>query len=155
MLKKYLGVKVVFASEMTADEAEKKHYRVSQKERNGYEVTYEDGYKSWCPKTVFEKNNVEMEKIPLAESVQMMLSKDYKERFVSEYVQIKVRTNKLGVMLWKWKNSKLDFTPKCSFELLSNQLKAMNEYIDILELRAKIEKVELPCLDEKETSSNA
>lgn len=66
-MSKFIGVKMVEAVPMTAIEADKKGYRVN-KEKNtvggdfypspeGYEVTYPDGYKSWCPKDVFEEAN--------------------------------------------------------------------------------------------------
>ena len=59
-MSKFIGVKMVEAVPMTASEALQKDYRVGQNETiigpttEGYEVTYEDGYKSWCPKDVFE-----------------------------------------------------------------------------------------------------
>ena len=62
-MSKFIGVKMVEAVPMTAGEAAKKGYRTPVAESAmdlyiaGYEVTYEDGYKSWCPKDVFEKNN--------------------------------------------------------------------------------------------------
>lgn len=51
----YIGIKFVDAVPMTADVAEKNGYKVSGNKDDGYEVTYDDGYKSWCPKDVFEK----------------------------------------------------------------------------------------------------
>ena len=65
-MSKFIGVKTVEAVPMTALEASKKHYRVGQDEAivppttEGYEVTYEDGYKSWCPAKVFEKKNIKI-----------------------------------------------------------------------------------------------
>lgn len=59
-MSKFIGVKMVEAVPMTASEAFNKGYRVSSNlndDTQGYEVTYEDGYKSWCPKDVFEKAN--------------------------------------------------------------------------------------------------
>ena len=53
----YIEIKVVDAEPMTAEVAEKKGYRISGNTGDGYEVTYDDGYKSWCPEDVFEKNN--------------------------------------------------------------------------------------------------
>lgn len=57
---KAIGVKMVDLVEMTAAEAIRKGYRVNNKvntppETVGYEVTYPDGYKSWCPKEVADK----------------------------------------------------------------------------------------------------
>ena len=42
---------------MCAEEAQYKGYKTNGKEGNdpGYEVTYPDGYKSWCPKEVADK----------------------------------------------------------------------------------------------------
>lgn len=39
---------------MTAREANDKGHRIGEHsfETEGYEVTYDDGYKSWCPKEV-------------------------------------------------------------------------------------------------------
>jgi len=57
---KYIGVKIVEAVEMVAEEArEVGGYRTgaSSGYDDGYEVTYPDGYKSWCPKDVFDKAN--------------------------------------------------------------------------------------------------
>lgn len=54
---KYIGIKFVDAAPMTAEVANEKGYRVNNNTGDGYEVTYEDGYKSWCPKDVFEKHN--------------------------------------------------------------------------------------------------
>ena len=58
--KMYIGVKRVRAFPMTAREAFDKGYRVGQNgfvippTTQGYEVIYEDGYKSWSPKDVFD-----------------------------------------------------------------------------------------------------
>lgn len=58
--KRYIGVKQVSALPMTAREASDKGYRVGQNgsvippTTQGYEVIYEDGYKSWSPKDVFD-----------------------------------------------------------------------------------------------------
>lgn len=54
-MKKYIGKKLVEAEPMTAEEAVKKNYRVNDHKGDGYKVTYEDGYKSWSPKEVFDK----------------------------------------------------------------------------------------------------
>ena len=65
-MSKFIGIKMVEAVPMTALEASKKHYRVGQDgtvippTTEGYEVTYEDGYKSWCPANVFEKKNIKV-----------------------------------------------------------------------------------------------
>lgn len=59
---KFIGVKTIEAVPMTAEEAIKNHYIVSDfsSEKDGYEVTYNDGYKSWCPKSIFERTYFEI-----------------------------------------------------------------------------------------------
>lgn len=79
----------------------------------------------------------------LNETVEMMESKDYKERFIAEYIQLKIRMDVLAGMLIKMENNMLDFTPKCSYDLLNGQLKAMNLYAEYLKERAEIEKIDL------------
>lgn len=58
-MSKFIGVKMVEAVPMTASEAINKDYRIGNSipDATGYEVTYPDGYKSWCPKDVFEEAN--------------------------------------------------------------------------------------------------
>lgn len=82
-------------------------------------------------------------KIPLSWTVSMMESNDYKDRFIAEYVQTKIRYEKLHKMIVKYEAGKLDFTPSCSLELLKKQASAMGNYLYILEMRAEIEGVDL------------
>ena len=51
---KAIGIKMVKLLAMTAAVALEKGYKTNGKSGNdeGYEVTYPDGYKSWCPKEV-------------------------------------------------------------------------------------------------------
>ena len=79
----------------------------------------------------------------LKETVPMMESTDYKERFMAEYYQLLIRLDSLTAMIIKWKNNMLDFEPKCSKEILEQQVIFMQGYIDILRLRAKIEEIYL------------
>lgn len=89
-----------------------------------------------------EKNNME-----LKETVELMNSEDYKERFVAEYHQVKIRYEKLKnfcnkieveTMLGK-EVTKHD----CPLELLREQQKYMGLYLSVLEKRALIEKIVL------------
>lgn len=89
-----------------------------------------------------EKNNME-----LKETIELMCSENYKERFVAEYHQVKIRYEKLKnfcnkieveTMLGK-EETKHD----CPLELLREQQKYMGLYLSILEKRALIENVEL------------
>lgn len=89
-----------------------------------------------------EKNNME-----LKETVELMNSEDYKERFVAEYRQVKIRHEKLKnfcnkieveTMLGK-EVTKHD----CPLELLREQQKYMGLYLSVLEKRALIENIVL------------
>ena len=79
----------------------------------------------------------------LKDTVEMMNSEDFKERFKAEYYQLSIRLYGLTSMLYKWKNNMLDFETKCSKETLENQVIFMQGYMDILRLRAKIEEIDL------------
>lgn len=79
----------------------------------------------------------------LKETAEMMLSDDYKERFRAEYNQLVIRYNKLKAMLTKWDNGRLEFTPSCNRGLYNFQIRAMADYIAVLESRAQIEGIEL------------
>ena len=83
------------------------------------------------------------------ETVQMMLSEDYKARFVAEYRQTKIRYERLKKFCNRIEaahrsSGKLDM-PKhdCDLDLLREQLNAMGHYIHVMEIRAEIEHIEL------------
>jgi len=73
----------------------------------------------------------------------MMNSEDFKERFKAEYYQTKNRYDKLHKMLIKYEAKTLNFEPKCSIELLTEQAKHMGLYLKCLEIRAEIEGIDL------------
>ena len=79
----------------------------------------------------------------LKDTVALMNSADYKERFEAEFEQLNIRIAKLRSMIEKYKTGKLDFTPACPIELLERQLKAMYEYLNCLKTRAEIEGIEV------------
>ena len=79
----------------------------------------------------------------LKDTVKLMDSEDYRERFKAEYLQTKIRYENLHKMLIKLEAGTLDFQPNCPIELLGLQKKAMGEYLYTLEVRAEIEKIEL------------
>lgn len=79
----------------------------------------------------------------LHDTVELMLSADYKERFRAEYHQTKNRYDKLHAMVVKYDAGTLDFKPTCSIELLKQQKSAMGQYLYCLEVRAQIEHVDL------------
>lgn len=79
----------------------------------------------------------------LKNTVKMMQSADFKERFKAEYHQVKIRYNKLHVMLVKADAGTLEFKPSCSLRLLREQKAAMGKYLYCLEVRAQIEGIDL------------
>ena len=68
---------------------------------------------------------------------------DYKQRIVNEYNELQERTVKLGFMLVRESRGGLDFELSCPVNLLKAQYNAMNSYLNILEVRAEIEGIEL------------
>ena len=79
----------------------------------------------------------------LQDTIELMQSKDFKERFKAEYYQTKIRYEKLHNMIVKYEAGTLNFTPNCSLELLKRQAAAMGNYLYCLEMRALIEGIEL------------
>lgn len=77
----------------------------------------------------------------LKDTVEMMNSADYKERFKAEYAQVVIRYQKLKSMLHKWDNGELNFQPTCPRSTYNMQIKAMTDYIAVLEARAVMEGV--------------
>ena len=89
-----------------------------------------------------EENNKE-----LKEKVELMNSEDYKERFIAEYHQVKIRYEKLKNFCNKIEVEEMlgkEVTKHdCPLELLREQKRYMGLYLSILEKRALIENVEL------------
>lgn len=79
----------------------------------------------------------------LAETINGMVSKDYKERFIAEYQQLVIRYNGLKNMFNKWDKNELTFTPTCPRSTYNMQIKAMTDYIAVLEARAVMENIDL------------
>ncbi len=79
----------------------------------------------------------------LKDTIAMMNSADYKERFRAEYHQLEIRIDKLTAMLSAWDAGELGFTPSCPYALLEAQLNAMKTYAYLLEERAEIEGIKL------------
>lgn len=85
----------------------------------------------------------DMREMVLADTVSMMQSEDYKERFKAEYYQNVIRYGKLRYMLERWDESTLSFEPTCPRSTYNMQMKAMVDYIAVLEARAVMEGIEL------------
>lgn len=96
----------------------------------------------------------------MQETTQLMLSPNYKDRFKAEYVQTKIRHERLGALLVKIEAAnrtafadpeKGEISVKmpphdCPEHLLRDQFCAMREYLNILEVRAVIEGIDLSSL---------
>jgi hypothetical protein len=90
----------------------------------------------------------------LKETTKLMTSTDYKERFVAEYWQTKIRYEKLKAF-----NTKIEAAQRVRFSDIENKLKEpihdcpadilveqqhiLGEYLHILEIRAVIEGIDL------------
>lgn len=86
-----------------------------------------------------------MDKInDLSQTVELMVSQDYKKRFIAEYAQIEIRTKRLERVIKSIKDNTCTFTPICDIEILESQYKTMNDYRETLILRASIEEIKLP-----------
>ncbi len=79
----------------------------------------------------------------LKDTIELMNSEDYKERFKAEYLQTKIRYNKLHRMVIKYEAGTLDFTPTTPIDILQAQKRAMGEYLYNLEIRAELEEIDL------------
>ena len=79
----------------------------------------------------------------LSETINGMVSEDYKERFISEYQQLVIRYKGLKKMLDNWDKNELAFTPTCPRSTYNMQIKAMTDYIAVLVARAVMEGIDL------------
>lgn len=82
-----------------------------------------------------------VKQMELKDTVNGMLSEDYRERFKAELDQMKIRVRKLEDLIYKYDTKKLDFELNCNIEMLRLQLNAMWSYLCLLEQRAVIEKI--------------
>lgn len=148
-MEKYLFKSNIFAQLLEIVEADSEK-EVMDKIRNqkSFEIKQEDFnvYPASIEITKI-KEKKEKNKMELKETIELMCSENYKERFVAEYHQVKIRYEKLKnfcnkieveTMLGK-EETKHD----CPLELLREQQKYMGLYLSILEKRALIENVEL------------
>lgn len=79
----------------------------------------------------------------LKDTIDLMTSEDYKERFLAEYQQLKIRYDGLCNMIDKWDKNELTFTPTCPRSTYNLQLSAMEDYLAVLEARVVMEGIEL------------
>lgn len=96
-------------------------------------------------------------RVGLTDTVELMESSDYKDRFVAEYAQTKIRYEKLKAFNNKIEAARrvlsnpFECRPKdivepkhdCPEDLLRDQQSVMGQYLHILEVRAEIEGIDL------------
>lgn len=93
-----------------------------------------------------------LREMELKDTVEMMKSSDYKDRFFAEYWQTKIRYENLkkfttkieAAEAVKYEKKQIEM-PKhdCPLHLLTEQQNVMRHYLHILELRAEIEGIDL------------
>lgn len=90
-------------------------------------------------------NNINRrDEITLRDTIELMTSDNYKERFIAEYMQTKIRYNHLHKMLVKLEAGTLEFIPVSSITVLNIQKAHMGNYLKQLEIRAEQEHIKLP-----------
>lgn len=82
--------------------------------------------------------------INLEDTIELMKSSNYKERFIAEYMQTKIRYNNLHRIIVKYDAGTLDFELNTPISILKNQKFVMGQYLNQLEIRAEIEGIKLP-----------
>ena len=79
----------------------------------------------------------------LSETIELMQSGDYKERFKAEYWQTRIRYEELCEIIQKCLDGTLEFELESNVYELKMQLHVMYLYIYVLEGRADIEGIDL------------
>ena len=79
----------------------------------------------------------------LKDTITLMKSDDYKDRFRAEYYQTRIRYYKLGKILNDYENNNLDFNLTTPIKILYKQYYDMKNYLLDLEIRAELEKIKL------------
>lgn len=78
----------------------------------------------------------------LLDTIEMMKSDDYKERFKAEYYQLKIRLAKLKALLIK-KSIDPNCIPETSYLMLKEQSIIMEAYLNSLTKRAELEHIDV------------
>lgn len=85
----------------------------------------------------------DQDEIELKDTIYLMISNNYKERFIAEYTQLMLRYGKLSDLIIRYKKEKY-IIGSMDIEDLEEQVVIMRKYIDILQKRAKKEHIKLP-----------
>ena len=81
--------------------------------------------------------------LTLSDTANLMLG-NKNEKLIAEYVQTKIRYDKLHEICVKLEAGTLHFTPKTSMGHMKEQKMYMGNYLRMLEIRAELEGVDLP-----------
>jgi len=118
-MKKYIGIKIVEAKEMTRGDYNKyRGWDIPENEDptdKGYLVKYPDGYESWCPRKQFEEAN--------------RLFESPKDRVLVETQVTAERLNNLNIFMGS--DSFIELGRKAK-DLLYEQQRVMSKYVQIL-----------------------
>lgn len=134
MLKTFITTKIVDAIPMNALQAVLKGFRTNNvpNETAGYEVTYEDGYKSWCPKDVFDRNAVEFKDLEHFDHTCKDNYPDYVKRMFNEESELKDKIYKAINFINSEKFNELDGHQQ---KMLIKQYNFMLGYLNVLRER--------------------
>ena len=126
MKKTYIGTKTVKAEPMSAECANSMGYRVPTTLMGtmGYEVEYEDGYKSWSPKDVFENHS--------------KVAETYVDRMKIEFADLTARLAKLDKALDCTADEGIKKFGVKQYSLMIVQHEFMTHYADVLEARIQL-----------------
>ena len=81
-----------------------------------------------------------------------LMTEDYSKRFIAEYLQNKIRYERLRIFIAKWRSCEirgmdvkdaLGFKPTTPLGILQDQEELMDRYLRVLELRAAIDGIDL------------
>lgn len=115
-----------------------KRFRIS-------DMDYDDPFSNFnldSMKNLFQRRIYKiMEYKTLKDTVDIMCSTDYKERFIAEYKQLEIRILGLERMLDNWDHNELNFKPTCPRSTYDLQLRAMKDYYAVLQMRAVMENI--------------
>lgn len=94
-------------------------------------------------KTLIESILYYLKQYNMDSTIDLRTSSDWKERLKGEYLQLKDRRNKLHTTLVKIAAGTIEFKGKTPVNLLFKQQDAMDAYLELLEMRAELEGIEL------------
>lgn len=80
----------------------------------------------------------------LKDTVELMTSSSWKDRFLAEYAQTKIRYEKLHAMVVKREVGKCPFETPIPLDSWHAQLHHMGNYLHELEKQAALHEIELP-----------